>query len=65
MLNIFVGEYSFIVENVIDENVVALLGRLRFVVVVVLQDLATLVNDSLMKASQEVRLSLILFVPRS
>lgn len=61
ILNIGVREHSLVVQNVIDEYVVAVF--LRLVVVIVPQDLATLVDDSLMKVFQVVALALILVVP--
>lgn len=69
MLYIFVREHSFVVENMINENVIAVVARIGklwvpVIVVVVLQYFASLVDNPLMKASQEVRLSLILLIPR-
>lgn len=61
MLCVFVGEHSLVVENVIDEDVVTGILLVRLVVVV-LQNLAALVDDALVKSFQEIALSLVLVV---
>lgn len=65
MLNVFVREHSFVVQNVIDKDVVAEVGcvaRVRFVVVVVLENFAALVNDPLVKVAQIIPLLLVLII---
>lgn len=67
VLNIFVGEHSLVMQNVIDEDVVTLPALFTFsvvVVVVVLENLATLVDDSLMECLQVVALFEVLVVAR-
>lgn len=65
ILDIFVGEHSLVVQNVVDKDVVALLPFCSVgVVVVVLQNFATFVDDPLMESFQVVSLLFVLVIPR-
>lgn len=61
VLNVFIGEHSLVVQNVIDEDAVAV----RLVVVVaVLKNLPAFVDDSLMEISEKVALPLVFVIAR-
>lgn len=66
ILNVFVGEHSLVMQNVVDENVVTILAlcSVSVVVVVVLQNFATFIDDSLMERFQVVPLLKVLVVAR-
>lgn len=66
ILDVFVGEHSLVMQNVVDENVVAILAlcTIRIVIVVVLQNFATFVDDSLMECFQVVPLLEVFVVAR-
>lgn len=63
ILSFFVGEQPIIVENMIDEDVVVCFTRLAFVIVV-LENLATFVDDPLVEFLQEIALPFVLVVAR-
>lgn len=63
VLNVFIGKHSLVVQNVIDEDAVAV--RLVVVVVVaVLKNLPAFVDDSLMEISEKVALPLVFVIAR-
>lgn len=67
MLDILVGEHSFVVQDVIDKDAVAQavgVARLRLVVVAALQYLAALVDDPLVEVAQVVALPLVFVISR-